>query len=81
MPQLLDPNFHQSVILLCEHGASGAFGLVLNRPTEEPVEDHLPDWAPITTEPAVVFVGGPVSNEIAPGSQPFAQILHRVHDS
>ena len=24
MPQLADPNFHRSVILLCEHGAEGA---------------------------------------------------------
>ena len=36
MPQLLDPNFERSVILLCEHGTEGAFGLVLNRPTETP---------------------------------------------
>ena len=39
MPQLLDPNFQRSVILLCEHGAEGAFGLVLNRPTETPAAD------------------------------------------
>jgi len=32
MPQLTDPNFARSVILLCEHGAEGAFGLVVNRP-------------------------------------------------
>ena len=30
MPQLTDPNFRQTVILLCEHAAQGAFGLVLN---------------------------------------------------
>lgn len=34
MPQLVDPNFHRTVVLLCEHTAEGAFGLVLNRPTE-----------------------------------------------
>ena len=34
MPQLSDPNFHQTVILLCEHGEEGAFGLVLNRRTD-----------------------------------------------
>ena len=39
MPQLLDPNFERSVILLCEHGTEGAFGLVLNRPTETPAAD------------------------------------------
>lgn len=34
MPQLLDPNFHKSVVLLCEHAAEGAFGLVVNRPSD-----------------------------------------------
>src|SRR5881396_1714743 len=34
MPQLRDPNFVRSVVLLCEHGAQGALGFVVNRPTE-----------------------------------------------
>ena len=29
MPQLLDPNFTRSVVLLCKHSEEGAFGLVL----------------------------------------------------
>jgi len=33
MPQLADPNFHRSAVLLVEHGDEGTFGLVLNRPT------------------------------------------------
>lgn len=33
MPQLKDPNFEQAVVLLCEHSADGALGLVVNRPT------------------------------------------------
>lgn len=33
MPQLRDPNFAQTVVLLCEHSADGALGLVVNRPT------------------------------------------------
>ena len=36
MPQLQDPNFARTVVLLCEYGPEGAFGLVLNRPTEMP---------------------------------------------
>ena len=34
MPQLQDPNFARTVVLLCEYSAEGAFGLVLNRPTD-----------------------------------------------
>ena len=34
MPQLADSNFVKSVILLCDHSAEGAFGLVVNRLSE-----------------------------------------------
>ncbi len=34
MPQLQDPNFLKSVILLCDHSDEGAFGLVVNHPSE-----------------------------------------------
>lgn len=66
-PHLLDPNFYRTVVYIAEHGESGALGLVLNRITDAPVADHLPDWAPHVTHPAFVFVGGPVSNEVAVG--------------
>jgi len=33
MPQLTDPNFGGTVVLLCEHEENGALGLVINRPT------------------------------------------------
>lgn len=32
MPSLADPNFAQTVTLICEHTAKGALGIVLNRP-------------------------------------------------
>ena len=37
MPQMLDPNFSKTVVLLAEYGAHGAFGLVLNRRMDEAI--------------------------------------------
>ncbi len=54
-------------MLLFEHGDSGALGTVLNRPTEESAAEHLPAWADLIAEPAFVYIGGPVRNEIAVG--------------
>lgn len=66
-PQILDPNFYRAVVLLVEHGPQGALGVVLNRPTSEHLADHVPQWAEHATAPGVVFIGGPVSNEVAVG--------------
>jgi putative transcriptional regulator len=66
-PTLLDPNFHRSVLFMVEHSEEGALGLVLNRPTAAPVSDHVADWADMAAPPALVFVGGPVANEVAVG--------------
>ena len=32
MPGMADPNFAQTVTLVCEHNAQGALGIVINRP-------------------------------------------------
>lgn len=61
MPNLADPNFARSVILLCEYGKNGAFGLVVNRRMAEPAHEV------VAVEPEVaiqkdlhLFTGGPV---------------------
>lgn len=66
-PQLTDPNFYRTVVLLFEHGEEGAFGTVLNRPTAESAGEYLVEWGHLIAEPAVVHVGGPVQNDIAVG--------------
>jgi putative transcriptional regulator len=66
MPNLADPNFHRSVVLIGVHSADdGAFGLVVNRPTgvplgavldelgHKPGDDNLPE----------VLSGGPVETQ------------------
>ena len=64
-PLLGDPNFDRTVVLMLEHSEEGALGLVLNRPSDLPVSQILPDWAALTSEPGVVFSGGPVSTDSA----------------
>jgi len=39
MPQLQDPNFHRTVVLLVEHSSDGALGLVLNRESDLKLSD------------------------------------------
>lgn len=34
MPSMLDPVFGGSVVYLCEHNAEGAFGVIINKPTD-----------------------------------------------
>ncbi len=59
-PGLLDPNFVRTVVFMLEHDEAGSVGVVLNRPTEADLLDHLPGWWSSATDPKVVFVGGPV---------------------
>jgi putative transcriptional regulator len=66
-PELEDPNFYRTVVLVLQHNDEGALGIVLNRPTDAGVSDPLPAWAPLAVEPAVVFVGGPVQPDAAIG--------------
>ena len=64
-PTLLDPNFARTVVFMCAHGDEGAFGLVINRPLEADVLDHLPEWQRLASSPAVIFSGGPVEPDSA----------------
>lgn len=62
-PALRDPNFHRSVILLCDHDDVGSFGLVVNRPTDIPLGRVLEDIdIDGVTNPCLQF-GGPVDHE------------------
>jgi putative transcriptional regulator len=61
MPQMADPNFARTVVLLCEYTDKGAFGLVVNRQMSEPA------WTMVKTEPPIhvdrdvhLWIGGPV---------------------
>jgi putative transcriptional regulator len=66
-PDLEDPSFFRTVVLVLEHNLEGALGVVLNRPTGTPVGEVLPAWTSLLGEPGVVFFGGPVQPEGAIG--------------
>jgi putative transcriptional regulator len=59
---MTDPNFHRSVVLVLEHQPEGAMGVVLNRPNPHRLDQALPGWERLATDPAVLFIGGPVGD-------------------
>ena len=65
MPQLPDPNFHRTVVLLVEKSDQGAFGLVINRSGQVPIPTLCSglkiDWGgdPV----ARALCGGPVGSD------------------
>ena len=61
MPQLQDPNFAKTVVLLCDYVPEGAFGLVLNRPTEAPASAMVRIEPPLEhANDLPLCIGGPV---------------------
>ncbi len=61
MPQLQDPNFNRSVVLLCEHHEGGSMGLVINRDTDTLASEIVDFDPPPEAESGLgVSIGGPV---------------------
>jgi putative transcriptional regulator len=54
--------FRRTVLLVVEHNPEGAFGLVLNRPSETTVGEAVPDLAEAIGEEHVLHIGGPVQS-------------------
>jgi putative transcriptional regulator len=64
MPQMQDPNFARTVVLLCDFLPEGAFGLVLNRSTDMPAREMVRLAPPaIAPNDLPLFIGGPVQPE------------------
>lgn len=59
-PRLTDPNFVETVILLISHGEDGAIGLIVNRPTNIPSEEALPEVEELKGLNIRLHFGGPV---------------------
>jgi putative transcriptional regulator len=59
-PQLGDPNFARTVVLITEHNDEGAMGIVLNRPATTTVAEAAPELEELVLPGDDVYVGGPV---------------------
>jgi putative transcriptional regulator len=65
-PMLGDVNFRRTIVLVVEDDPDeGTLGVVLNRPSEIPVQQVLEQWSELVTGPSVLFQGGPVSPDSA----------------
>ena len=66
MPQVLDPFFYKSVVLLLHHQDEGSQGFIVNRPTGVKVGEILEDleipW--LGEDGSLAFFGGPVQPQL-----------------
>ena len=87
MPQMQDPNFSRSVVLLWKQNDEGALGLVINQATDTPVTALVNlDPTPETDNGMPVWKGGPVEPEkgwlllaFDPGSQDALKIDDKLY--
>ena len=76
MPRVSEGIFSQSITYICEHGESGAMGIVINRPLDLSVAeifDHLQIVAEKDFSDEPVLAGGPVQMD-------HGFVLHRFCD-
>jgi putative transcriptional regulator len=80
MPQVLDPFFHRSVVLLVHHDQEGSFGFIINRPTGIRVAEILKgmEIAWRGEEATLAYFGGPVQPQL--GTVLFAGSLSQTAD-
>lgn len=66
-PHLSGPIFGQTVVLLLDYDATGAMGVILNRPTSLSLSEVFPNVEDLKARKDRVYLGGPV----APSSMAF----------
>ena len=78
MPAMADPNFNETVTYLCKHDAEGAFGIVINRPSDLSLAEMLGQLAMELKDRSLaekpVVHGGPVEPQRG-------FVLHRSADA
>ncbi len=63
VPELPDSNFLHTVVLLVSYDEAGAMGFIINRPTDIPVDQVLPDMEGRDKLSRPLYFGGPVSRD------------------
>jgi putative transcriptional regulator len=64
VPQMDDPNFARSVVLLVEHNEAGAMGITFNRPSDVALQDIGKEHGmEVHSSAGYAFIGGPVQRE------------------
>ncbi len=64
-PNLWDPNFRRTVLLIGHHDEDGAVGVILNRASETTVAEAVPPLGSLVPEDDPVYLGGPVQPDAA----------------
>ena len=64
-PDLWDPNFRRTIVLVGHHDDEGAVGVVLNRASEVTVDEAAPPLSELVQPGDLLFLGGPVQPQSA----------------
>lgn len=62
-PEMGDPHFADSVVLVLDVDDDGALGVVINQPTGLLVDTVFEEWRSLVDAPDVLFRGGPVGTD------------------
>ena len=62
-PDLLDPNFRETVVLVTQPPRGGPWGVIINRPLSRRLSEIFTDQETLKGRKEVVFSGGPVERE------------------
>jgi putative transcriptional regulator len=60
-PNLPDPNFSDTVVLVSQRGRFGPVGVIVNRPTSIPLARMFPDMEKLRKREDKLYFGGPVN--------------------
>lgn len=62
-PELKDPNFRETVVLVTHPREGGPWGVIINRPLEHRLSEVFTEYETLKNRKDVLFSGGPVARE------------------